>query len=110
MHFAPEHQPPAPEGLSLEALPNRRNTDEQMADFHHALSQAQFNLKQYEAARTTLDLGLRIDPDDSHLLLLDANLLWQEGKEDEAKGRFEQAKTAKEREGAKDAAAGSESP
>lgn len=110
MHFAPEHQPPAPDGLSLDALPNRRKTDPQMGDFHHALSQAQFNLKQYEAARTTLDRGLRIDADDSHLLLLDANLLWQEGKEDEAKGRFEQAKAAKEREGAADAAAGSQAP
>ena len=46
-------------------------------------------------ARTTLDLGLRIDPKDAQLLLLDANLLWQEGQEDAAKARFEQAKEAK---------------
>jgi len=63
----------------------------------HLRSQALFNLTRYEEARESLEKGLSYAPESPMLLLLDANLLNQEGKRAEAEARFEQAKAAKEK-------------
>jgi predicted Zn-dependent protease len=64
----------------------------------HARAQAMFNLGLYKQARVTLNTGLKVAPNSSSLLLLDANLLAKEGKPDQAKSRFEAAKAAKAKE------------
>jgi arylsulfatase A-like enzyme/tetratricopeptide (TPR) repeat protein len=62
-------------------------------------AQALFNLKRYEEARTALEKGLEVsDPDLSDLLMLEANLLKQEGKPDLAQARYEEALKAREAE------------
>jgi len=59
-------------------------------------AQALFNMQRYEEARLSINAGLEVsDPAMPELLLLDANLLKQEGKEKEALARFEEAKAAK---------------
>ena len=63
----------------------------------HARTQAMFNLGLYKQSRQSLNNGLSQFPDSSNLLLLDANLLAKEGKPEEAKRRFEEAKAAKAR-------------
>jgi arylsulfatase A-like enzyme/Flp pilus assembly protein TadD len=64
----------------------------------HARAQAMFNLGLYKQSREALGAGLEKEPSLSILLLLDANLLSKEGKKDQAKIRFEEAKAAKARE------------
>ena len=64
----------------------------------HARAQAMFNLGLYKQARVALSAGLEKDPDLSILLLLEANLLSKEGRKEEAKTRFEEAKAAKAKE------------
>jgi arylsulfatase A-like enzyme/Flp pilus assembly protein TadD len=61
----------------------------------HAQAQALFNLKDYSACRLALDLALVHHSESSALLLLDANLLKQEGHPKKGAARFEQAKVAK---------------
>ena len=48
-----------------------------------ALAQCMFNLQDYVAARGVLDQALTLAPDDPDVLLLHANLLAKEGKQDE---------------------------
>jgi arylsulfatase A-like enzyme/Flp pilus assembly protein TadD len=61
----------------------------------HAQAQAFFNLKAFSDCRLALDLALIQQPRSSALLLLDANLLKQEGHTEKGLARFEQAKAAK---------------
>lgn len=69
---------------------------ERVPDLWHVRAQALYNLQRFDDAREAIDKGLEVsDPDRADLLLLDANLLRQEGKDDEALARFEEAKTAK---------------
>ena len=71
----------------------------------HAKAQALFNLGEFPTCRIELDLALLKHPDSASLILLDANLLSKEGKDDEGAKRFEEAKVAKAKEDAEKAAA-----
>jgi Flp pilus assembly protein TadD len=64
----------------------------------HAKAQALFNLKHFDVCRTELDLARAQYPAASSLMLLDANLLAKEDKQDEGAALFEKAKVAKEAE------------
>lgn len=64
----------------------------------HLHAQALYNVQRYADARVALDKGLAIDADLAILLLLDANLLKQEGHMDKALARFEEAKASRARE------------
>lgn len=55
---------------------------------------ALFNLQRFPEAREAVRKGLEVDPVHPDLLLMDANLLAKEGRKDEGKARFEQAKVA----------------
>jgi len=66
-----------------------------LAPFWHLKAQAQYNLQDYAAARVTVDGGLKLDAENPDLLMLDANLLNQEGHREKAVARAEQAKAAK---------------
>lgn len=60
----------------------------------HAKVLALFNLAEYGAARAALVEGLKADPNNPDLILMDANLLAKEGFRDEGAKRFEIAKKA----------------
>ena len=62
----------------------------------HDHAQALFNLRRYEAARTSLDEGLRRGPEVPALVLLDANLLAKEGQRERGQARFDEAKRLQE--------------
>lgn len=66
----------------------------------HAKAQSLFNLKHFDVCRTELDLARAQHPKASSLMLLDANLLSKEGKNDEGALLFEKAKAAKDAEDA----------
>jgi len=58
-------------------------------------AQAIFNTGDYPGTRKILDNALKLAPGDPFILLLNANLLQKEGKEEEAKATFDRAKKAK---------------
>lgn len=63
----------------------------------HAVAVAQFNQKRHDHARKTIDRSLESYPDDPHLLMLDANLLRIEGKNEAALARKAEAEAALKR-------------
>ncbi len=67
-----------------------------LADLWHLKAQALFNLQRYEQAREALERGLALRAEHPELLLLHANLLWQEGQQARARDMFEKAKSAKQ--------------
>ncbi len=73
----------------------------EVPDLYFLKAQAQFNLQRFEAARKTVDEAkeLKGEPQ-ADLLMLEANLLQQEGKPDVAKAAYEKAiaQRAKEKE------------
>ena len=72
---------------------------EKSGDLWYLKAQALFNLTRYDDARAALEKGLEVtEPDMSDLLMLEANLLKQEGKPEEAQARFEQAVEARKAE------------
>lgn len=79
-------------------LDNLRLSPPIVAEIWQIRAQALFNLQRYEEARRALDKGLALQPDGPALLVLQANLLKQEGKPEEALAAFEAAKVAKARE------------
>jgi arylsulfatase A-like enzyme/Flp pilus assembly protein TadD len=60
----------------------------------HAKVLGLFNLERYPEAREALTAGLAVDPGHPDLILMDANLLAKEGREEEGKRRFDEAKAA----------------
>ncbi len=60
----------------------------------HGKVLALFNLERYDEARVAVDAGRAIDPGHPHLMLMDANLLAQEGEMDKGKVRFAEAQAA----------------
>lgn len=68
-------------------------------DLYFLKAQAQFNLGRYEASRTTLDEGLALrEVPPAELVMLEANLLKQEGKPDEAEAAYRRALKLREEE------------
>lgn len=63
---------------------------------HHAKVLALFNQERFLESREAVTAGLAIDPEHPDLVLMDANLLAKEGKPEEGKKRFEEAKTLRE--------------
>jgi arylsulfatase A-like enzyme/tetratricopeptide (TPR) repeat protein len=62
------------------------------AEMWHLIVLAQFNLRQFEAARESVAKGLAADPKNPDLVLMDANLIAKSGRKDEGVARFEEAK------------------
>ena len=62
---------------------------------YYARIQALFNLGEYEACRAEIDRAVKLHPSSSRILLLDANVMAKEGRTEEGKVRFEEAKKAK---------------
>lgn len=72
------------------------------ADLWYLKAQALYNLGRLDDSRVALQAGLDAsDPDYSDLLMLEANLLKQEGKPEAAQAKFEEAVKAKEDEQAR---------
>jgi Tfp pilus assembly protein PilF len=61
----------------------------------HAWAQSAFNLGELAEARGALDQALERFPKNPELVLLDANLLAKEGKRDEGRRRFDEARALK---------------
>jgi arylsulfatase A-like enzyme/Flp pilus assembly protein TadD len=99
--FALADQRAVPDGappLQLDLLPT--TTAPGLVELWWIEAQGLYNQGKYAECRTVIDHGYTIMADASMLLMLEANLLKQEGKRDEAVARFEQAKAAKIREDA----------
>jgi len=61
------------------------------AEWSRIKAQGMFNLKQFAACRRVLDRAMTQHPDNPPLMLLDANTLKKEGKDQESLARFQQA-------------------
>jgi len=75
--------------------PGKGMKPEILVPFWHIKAQALYNLQRYEEAREALKTGLSLDDGHPDLLMLDANLLNQAGRREEAVGRAEEARAAK---------------
>ncbi len=75
--------------------PGKAMKPEVVAPIWHIRAQALYNLQKYAEARSALDAGLTLDAKHPDLLMLDANLLNQEGHRDKAVARAQEAKAAK---------------
>lgn len=65
-------------------------------DAHRQLGQCLFNLGDYVGARKTVDIALKLAPEDPDILLLHANLLAKEGKKDEGYVIYQKANAMNE--------------
>ncbi len=83
--------------LDLVAPAMQRSPD--VLDLYFLKAQAQFNLTRLGAARTTLDAGLAFESEPpAELVMLEANILGKEGKEEEAKAAYQRALELREAE------------
>ena len=77
------------------AGPGKGMKPEILAPIWHIKAQALYNLQRYDEAREALEAGLSLDAQHPDLLMLDANLLNQAGRREEAVSRAAEARAAK---------------